>query len=241
MTTQAKTPQADKPSLRGPAIITTLAVILALALGTWQVKRLFWKRELIAQIDARAMAPVVRLPLAGAIDADEWRFRRVDLRGQYLYDREAHVLARDPLGRLGYNIFTPLRRQNDLVMVNRGWVPEAQKDPASRAAGQVAGTVAVRGVVRVPWARPMFIPENDAAKNMWFYPDIRRMAAGIAGPLSPVFVEADATPNPGGLPMGGLGRHEIPNNHLEYAITWYALALVGVIIFLIYRRQQNQE
>ncbi len=225
----------------GPVAITALAFVLLFGLGTWQLQRLVWKTRLIETIETRVHADPVPLP-ATAIDPDEWVFRRVRVTGRFLHDREIHLLARKPGNQLGYDIFTPLVRDSGTaVLVNRGWVPASAKEPQKRAAGQIDGVVTVTGVVRKPWPKPWFAPDNNMQTNVWFTPDIDAIAQVVGVPLAGVFIEADATPNPGGLPVGGQTRLELRNDHLQYAITWYLLAIAVVVIFVVYHRSPRDE
>ena len=86
----------------------------------------------------------------------------------------------------------------------------------------------------------MMVPENDPAKNIYYWKDIAAMSmrAGLdSSGLVPFFVDADATPNPGGLPVGGVTLIDLPNSHLQYALTWFAMALLSLFaIWLVWRR-----
>lgn len=229
-----------RPSLAA-AIGTALVFLLLIGLGIWQVQRLFWKLDLIHQIETRLTAPPVALP-AGPIDPEQWRYRRVFVRGTFHHDQEIHLFAANARGVPGFLVFTPLQRPDgSIVFIDRGWVPDSRKDPGTRPAGQVKGPVTVVGVVRAPWPRHMFVGKNLPKQNIWFYGDIDAMAAhlGIRN-YSRVFVDADATPNPGGLPEGGQARVNLPNNHLQYAITWFALAIVLIVMF-VYAHRVPQE
>jgi surfeit locus 1 family protein len=134
-------------------------------------------------------------------------------------------------------VYTPLQvAPARFVWINRGSVPDARKDPATRREGQVAGEIEVTGLVRLPPARGMFTPANDAAHNLWFWPDVAAMHASAFGGTGAeaygFVVDADARPAPpSGLPAGGVTRLDLPNRHLEYAITWYGLALTLVGVY----------
>jgi surfeit locus 1 family protein len=227
-----------RPAL-GPTLFTLPALLVLLALGTWQLERLAWKRDLIARLETRVAAAPVALP-AGPLAPEEWEYRRVSVEGRFLHEGELHLLAHNPRGSLGYQVITPLERADGggFVLVNRGWVPTANKDPATRGPGQVAGTVKVGGVVRKSWRRGWFVPDNEPGRNLWFFADVPAMLAqaGLSGP--PLFVEADAAPNPGGLPVGGQTRLDIPNNHLQYALTWYGFAVALVVIYVLWHRRR---
>ncbi len=230
-----------------PTVITIPALIVLLGLGTWQLDRLQWKNGLIAERTARAAAAPIALPPAGTQLPPEalarLDFRHAAATGQYLHDREMYLAARTRKGAVGFQVVTPLRLADGaFVLVNRGWVPDERKDPATRPEGQVSGTMTVAGAIRVPGRQHWLQPDNEPAKNLWFWSDLGAMAGrgGIAaGGLVPVFLEADATPNPGGLPIGGQAKINLPNDHLQYAITWYALAIGLAAIYIAYHHHNR--
>lgn len=223
-----------------PTVLTVPALLVLLALGTWQMQRLAWKTNLIQGMESRISAPAVDLPV-GALDVGEWEYRRVRVSGRFLHDKEFHLLAVSRNGQHGYQIVTPLRRATDVVLVNRGWVPRERKEAATRPAGQVAGDVTIAGVVRKPWGQGLFVPDNDSARNLWFFGDAAAMrrAAAISGP--DLFVEAVAEPVPGGLPVGGQTRLDIPNRHLQYALMWYGFAVALAAIYVLWHRRERRD
>ena len=227
-----------------PTLFTIPALILLLALGSWQVQRLFEKEATIADREARIAADPVELPAPGATAPEALaplEFRRAVAAGEFLHDQELFLAARTMRGNVGYQIVTPLRlRSGGTLLVNRGWVPEAQKDPAKRAEGQVAGQVTVDGAIRLPGRQNWLQPDNEPQNNVWFWADLQAMAdrAGIpAAELVPVFLEAGPAPNPGGIPIGGQTKVTLPNDHLQYAITWYILAVALAVIYVLYHRR----
>jgi len=225
-----------------PTLMAVPAVLFMLGLGVWQVQRLHWKEQLIATIDQRIAAPPVALPTGDSLDVDAWVYRRVKVTGQFLHEREIHLLAYTERGNLGYHVITPLARQDGgYVLVDRGWVPTDKADPASRAAGQVAGTVTIEGVVRRGWAQGWFVPDNNVARNQWFYGDLAAMAASAKVSAPPILLEAGAAANPGGFPIGGQTQVTLPNNHLQYAITWFGMALALAVIYVVYHRNLAAE
>ena len=207
-------------------------------LGTWQVQRRAWKLDLIARTETRVQAPAVPAPSPAAWDrvGPDDAYRHVTLAGRFLHDRETLVQAVTDYGA-GSWVLTPLRREDgSLVLVNRGFVPGDRKDPATRREGQVAEAVRVTGLLRLTEPGGAFLRANDPAGNRWYSRDVAAIAAarGLSD-VAPYFVDADATPNPGGLPLGGLTVVAFPNNHLVYAVTWYGLALM-LGGFFAYRR-----
>jgi len=218
-----------------PLTLAYLAALGALlALGTWQVDRMAWKRALIAERAARLAAQPVALqgPLAGPERLD---FRRVQVSGRFLNERELYLGNRPRRGQPGYHVVTPMQRADgSVVLVDRGWVPLDRKLPQSRADGQVEGPATVQGIARLPQAPSWFAPKNQEAANFWFYFDPAAMAraAGLRAVL-PVIVEAGPEPNKGGLPLGGQTDASLSDNHLHYALTWYALAAALSVIYLL--------
>ena len=226
----------------GLAILAALGLLFFasfLSLGTWQVHRLAWKRELIADVDARIHAAPVEAPARRAwprFDAKEADYRRVRAAGVYLNDRETLVHALTELGA-GYWVLTPLRTDaGGVILVNRGFVPLDLRDPATRAAGNIAGETTVTGLLRSTEPSAGFLRGNDPGSGRWYSRDVAAIAAARdLSAAAPYFVDADATPNRGGYPVGGLTVVAFPNNHLVYAITWYALAamIAGAAVWMM--------
>jgi surfeit locus 1 family protein len=199
------------------------------ALGVWQVERRAWKLDLIARVDARIHAAPAALPPParwGTLRQPDFEYRRVRLGGTFLHERETLVQALTDRGA-GFWVLTPLRTAVGTVLVNRGFVPEDRRDPATRAASQIAGTVTIIGLMRASEPGGGFLRANDPAANRWYSRDVAAIArARQLGPVAPFFVDADAAPNPGGYPVGGLTVIRFNNNHLVYALTWFGLALL---------------
>jgi surfeit locus 1 family protein len=225
-----------------PTLFTVPVVLLCLALGLWQIQRLHWKEGLIAQREATLKAPPVALPpsLAGARALE---YRRVVAEGVLLNDKEILVHGIGPKGEAGFDVLTPLRREGGhVVFVNRGFVPSGLADPRRRAAGELAGTVRVAGRLRLPpSSKPgWFIPDNRPDTGEWFWIDLPAMAAADRlGDVAPYYIAADRTPNPGGWPEGGVSLPELPNHHLQYAITWFSLAAAAAVIYVLAQRGEE--
>jgi surfeit locus 1 family protein len=221
-------------------MLAGLAVLIGL--GVWQLKRLEWKQGLIAQIEARTKGPPITLEDAVAL-ADEGRdpsYYRVRVDGRFHHAKERYLYAVSE-GRVGWHVITPLEtKDGDVVLVDRGFVPDELKDPSARALGQVENVVTVTGIVRTPETQTLFTPANEPKVNRWFWRDLAGMTRSMfpAGTIdvAPFFVEADKSEVPGGWPEGGQTRLEIPNNHLQYAITWFLLAASLLIVYGLYVR-----
>ena len=231
-------------------VCTVVALAILVALGTWQVQRLFWKEAEIAKRQERLAAPAVSLP-ADFPDPEEIEFTRVRLEGRFLHDEEFHVGARTENGRIGYHVVTPFALASSspgggrVILVNRGWVPEDRRDPATRAEGQLEGEIAIDGLLRTGgWKSLDFArPPNKPEERFYFWLDLPVMAEDVSeGPvITEVYADAVAAEVPGGLPVGGQTRVNLPNDHLEYAITWYSFAVILVVIWFLYSYRREEE
>jgi surfeit locus 1 family protein len=243
----ARPRRAGMRSWRGLLLPAIAAFAVLVALGTWQIERKAWKEALIATLTQRLAAPPGALPPAAlwpSLDPAEAEFRRARFTATFDHDHEALVYSagsafRTDVSGPGYWVFTPARLSGDggTVMVNRGFVPEGRKSPASRAEGQVSGPVEMTGALRWPEKPGMFTPQPDPAHNLWFARDPRSMAAAKGvGPVAPFYLEQEAPAPPGGWPRPGPLQVHLRNDHLQYALTWYGLALVLAAVFAAWVR-----
>ena len=226
----------------GLAIFCGLMLVLIaalLALGVWQVERLSWKEDLIARVDQRVHAEPVPAPVRaqwGQVSRANDEYRHVTAEGTLQNDRETLIYASTTLGP-GYWVITPLMLADSTsILINRGFVPTEKRDPATRSEGQIATPVNITGLLRITEPGGTLVKSNDPANDRWYSRDVAAIAdrRGVAD-TAPYFIDADATTNPGGLPVGGLTQIAFPNNHLVYAITWFALALMaaGLLAFVV--------
>lgn len=216
-----------------------LAALLA-GLGVWQLDRLHWKLNLIAQVDARVHAAAVPAPgpaVWPGITAAADQYRHVTVKGHFLNQDESLSEAVTRHGA-GFWVMTPFVTDRGFtVFVDRGFVPTENRDPASRAAGQISGETTVTGLIRMSEPGGGFLRANDPAHGRWYSRDVAAMAAAHGlGDVAPYFIDADARPNPGGLPIGGLTVVNFPNSHFGYALTWFGLAIMvlGGFGYLVY-------
>ncbi len=240
----------QKNSLFLAGVFTVLGLGILLKLGFWQLDRLAWKTELLAKIDANMAAAPLTLPenigasqLPETGDYGNWEYRQVCITGEFLHNQELFLFSTNLAGSGGYHVYTPFIRENaTTVFINRGWVPNEKVNSATRPQGQLSGIQQVCGIFRGEGQTGAFTPENDVTANVWYTRNSRQMAeaAGLKTPF-PVFIDADFTPNPGGFPVGGQTKVDLPNNHLGYAITWFGLmvALLGVFTVFALKARKN--
>lgn len=224
------------------AMLAVLGVAALTALGIWQLERRVWKLQLIDLVEQRIHAAPVAVPgpaMWPRINAADAAYLRVRASGRFLNDRETLVQAVTERGS-GYWVITPFRTvQGFTVLVNRGFVAPDLRDPAKRTAGQIEGDTVITGLVRMTEPKGGFLRTNDPAAGRWYSRDVAAMAAmrGLSE-VAPFFIDADATPHPGGWPVGGLTVIAFPNNHLVYALTWFGLALMLIGAMAIVARDE---
>jgi surfeit locus 1 family protein len=228
-----------------PTLISLPILVLSLGLGIWQMERREWKRDILDRLAVNQAAAPITLDELLRGDPLVHEYGRVKVAGTFEHDKEFHLAARSRKNNVGLQIVTPLRTDDGrVVLFDRGWVPSEKKEPAKRAEGQVAGRVDLTGIVRRAQEQRQFAPENAPDRNIWFHVDVplmRRLAGAPADPkLDTFFLEADAAPNPGGVPMGGQTRLDIPNDHLQYAITWFLIALAMAGVYLAYHWENGR-
>lgn len=220
---------------RRAALLALLATLCAgfVALGSWQVARLFWKLDLIERVEQRLAAEPVAAPgpeqWPGIGKADE--YRRLSVSGSFDHARETCTQAVTVRGP-GCWVLTPLRTEaGTWLLVNRGFVDPAHRDAATREPGQVAGTVTVTGLLRLSEPGGGFLRANDPAQHRWTSRDVAAIAVARGLPAqatAPYFLDADAASSVAGGPMGGLTVVKFRNSHLVYALTWFGLAALSL-------------
>jgi surfeit locus 1 family protein len=223
-------------------VFALAGVAILIGLGLWQLDRKAWKQNLITTLNSRLAAGPGNLP-----PRDSWRmlkeseaeFRRVTFPAEFLDGEEALVYTagsplRPDVKGPGYWVFTPAQLAGgSIIVVNRGFIPIDRKDPATRTGGAPHGSVDIVGVIRWPEARGSFTPPDDPKDNVWYLRDSNAIAASKKWlTAAPFYIDQESPVPPGGVPKPGRLEVHLPDNHLEYAITWFglALALAGVYV-----------
>ncbi len=231
---QAAAPRSSRARLLAAACAALLCLGFV-ALGTWQLQRLHWKNTLVAQVDQRVHAAPAAAPSPAdwarlSKDADEYRHLR--LSGRFLEQSSTRVQASTVLGP-GFWLLTPLRTGDGaIVIVNRGFIAAGAKP-----AGAGSDPVTITGLLRMSERGGGFLRDNDPVHNRWYSRDVEAIAAarGLSR-VAPYFVDQDAAAENRGLtqtagqtpePVGGLTVISFHNNHLVYALTWFAMALMA--------------
>ena len=214
------------------ALAVVLGEILLIGLGVWQVERRTWKLDLIDRVDRRIAAAPAAAPgpsAWAAIDRDHDEYRHVRMTGHFIDIRPVLVKALTELGG-GYWVLAPFQSDQGFdVLVNRGFVPDTSAASMKDDTKGLAETTVV-GLLRITEPKGAFLRSNDPGQDRWYSRDVAAIGArlGVAG-LAPYFIDADASANGAGKPVGGLTVVSFPNNHLIYAVTWFSLAIMLAI------------
>lgn len=222
-------------------VLWAVTTLVLLGLGTWQLQRLAWKNELIAKAAAAAAAAAIALP-AEVADPAGLEFRRVRLSGAYLPGKNVALglLTRD--GRSGSRLLAPFRLEDGrIVLVDRGFVPEARLREALAAAPPVGPRV-LEGIVRTPGAASWATPAPDPSLPRWYAADLAAIGRALGLALEPFLVvlergEADAEP----LAEPGPVAVDLPNPHLGYALTWFGLAASLLVFYILLGVRAGRE
>lgn len=243
-----KKPRKRRSSVLDATVSALVGVVILSGLGIWQLDRKISKENLIATLNARLSRAPEDLPPRASwprLRQDGEEFRRVAFPAEFLDGEEALVYTagsplRSDVKGPGYWVFAPARLAGgSIVVINRGFVPDDHKDPAMRAEGVPHGIVDVVGVMRWPEIRGSFTPADDPKKNVWYLRDSNSIATFKKwATAAPFYVDQESPTPAGGLPKPGKLEVRLPDDHLQYAITWFglALALAGVYVVWLARR-----
>ncbi len=218
-----------------PLLFGLIGCAILISLGTWQVQRLAWKEGILAEIEARIDgAPE---PLPTVIAPSDQRYQPVALSGT-IGDGEVHVLVSTKAQGAGYRIIAPFTTEDGrTILLDRGYVPNEAKGAARRT-----GATTITGNLHWPDDRTSSTPENDRDGNIWFARDIGAMAEVLQTEPLLVIAKGETPPAPTiqPLPVSITG---IPNDHLQYAITWFSLAAIwaGMTVFYIVRTRPSAK
>ena len=220
-------------------VLCFVGLALFSTLGAWQVERRTWKLDLMARVDARVHATPVAAPPPAAwssLQSADAEYRRVKAIGVLRHEQETLVDALTERGA-GYWVVTPLITDGATILVNRGFIPKDKSAQRTRLAGRFGGPVTITGLLRPSEPEGRFLRRNRPREGRWYSRDVAAIAqARGLGPVAPFFIDADATANPGGLPIGGLTVVVFRNAHLIYALTWFSLAALSLAGLIILRR-----
>jgi surfeit locus 1 family protein len=207
------------------------------SLGTWQIQRLTWKHGIIAQIEDRIVEAPVALPVTP--DPVEDKYLSVSVEG-FMMPEVLRVLVSQKTVGAGYRLVSPFRSDGRTIMVDRGFI--SVNEPLPEAPLLQVQTV-VTGNLHWPQETDGYTPEPDIEKNIWFARDVSLMSAALNTDPILIVLSGTTAANDGIVPLP-VDTSRIPNDHLQYAITWFLLAFIWTAMtayFLLWSRRSKNE
>ncbi|WP_417451370.1 SURF1 family protein [Kordiimonas sp.] len=218
-----------------------ICLLILIGLGTWQARKVGPKTELLAQIESGLDKDPLPLPVH-LDDPTSLDYHRVSFRGELMAAEPVRVFATSLDGKAGYHIYMPVKKQYGMaVLVNFGWIPVQMRVNPGLPVGE---TLDVTGVLRTSAVPGSMTPENDAQAGNWYTADVYEMAQAFGLRTKEFYhfrIFADADVLAADWPKGGQVRVDIPNNHFQYALTWYGLALALVGVYLLFGFKRGRE
>jgi surfeit locus 1 family protein len=225
--------------LKAPGISAFICFWLLIGLGIWQLQRLKWKEGILAQIHTAEISPPIPLP------AHPNRFEKVVISGAWipakaaLYSDEVHDAPTGPIE--GAELIMPFQQTaGPVILVDLGWVPEKKPKPAPVPAGNVSEI----GYIHQTESPGLFAGQDVPAAGLYYTLNPGKIGAGLGlANVAPfALVAMGPMPPPGSpLPQPAQNLPRPPNNHYEYALTWFGFALVLVFEFIFFARKRLQD
>ncbi len=230
---QVRKPASAFRSTIAVSLVCLCAFTVLIGLGLWQLQRKAEKEAILVRMDSRLREAPVQLPTE--TEWPRWQpeqdeYRRVTLRGTFLHESESPVYGTFDTqrgdGAHGFYLLTPVRlTDGSIVFVERGFVPDRLSDRSTRSDALPTSEISIDGVMRAPQRRGFFTPADGTEKNLWFTRDPSAMAkAHNLTKVAPFYVQASSLDQPSGWPKPASIHPDLPNNHLQYALTWFGLA-----------------
>jgi len=224
--------------------LLAFVAITTTSLGIWQIQRLGWKKALIVRVETRVHAEPISPPdeTWTALDQGQHEYLRVRLTGTFQHVLEIPVYASTVRGP-GYWVMTPLSTERGIIWVNRGFVDAAHRDLATRAYDHSDAPVEITGLVRMPEHSGLFLRANVPSEQRWYVRNLDEfpIARGISPPIAPWFLDQDSTIADTQWPIPGMTVIQFRNQHVSYALTWFALAglSIGALVFVARHRRKQ--
>ncbi|MEA3413624.1 MAG: SURF1 family protein [Pseudomonadota bacterium] len=219
-----------------PALVVLVLIGVLISLGAWQLERADEKREISREILERQETPLSRLPLE-VTDPESLRYRQLKLVGRFEESRQFLLDNQMNQGAVGLNVLTPLKLsgRDDVVLVDRGWLPWGVDRSQYPDISISPETVSLTGKVYVPYGKGFRIGEMDNGEGDWpkliQYLDFDRLSELLGYPVLPLTVRL-GSPEDAGYQRNWVSLTANPQRHVSYAIQWFALGAVLLVIYL---------
>jgi len=204
-------------------------ITLFISLGTWQIVRLDWKKNLIREIEEGLNAKPILYSYGTIKD-----YQRVILEGNFEYSKQIYLYSLNEKSEPGFDVLTPfILKDGNNILINRGWI---KKDLKNKDSINNFKDTQVMGVVREKFRKNIFKPKNELNNNVWFTINFDEIEKYTGKKFNKFVVfldkkETELVPSPRNI------TSDLPNNHLKYALTWYAIAISILLYFLYFKKK----
>jgi len=217
-------------------LISIIISLLCFSLCIWQVKRLYWKKDLIENIENAYNSEAINInTLSG--DLNKFIFKKIYLEGYFLNEKNMFLGPRVFNDKVGYSLITPFMLDDSrYVLINRGWIKEKKINTNKNK------KISVKGIIKEANLKNIFTPRNNKKKNLWYYIDIEQMSefTGL-NIIKGVFLDLISTSELQEYAIPNNSKIKLSNNHLQYSVTWFFLGIVFLIMNYIYLRKKNEN
>ena len=213
-------------------IYSSIAIIILVSLGTWQLERLRWKTDILTSMKTSLSMPPLEISSDIIKNINNYSYRQIQLTGSYLYTNHFTIYSKVLNKKVGKHLVIPFKTQYGTILVNRGFIPKDYKIPGSSE----TEIIKINGIVKFQQSINYFTPQNNIFKNEWYYINIDEVSEYISVPLLNFYIVEENNINEE-YPVGSQYNINIPNDHLQYAITWFSLAFALSIFMNIFWRK----
>lgn len=218
-------------------IFSSLAMIILLSLGTWQLERLRWKSHIISNINKQISLSPREINASVINDIKNYNYRRIKLEGTYIYNKNITIYSKVLNGKVGRHLIIPFKTKFGYILINKGFIPKDYNIDVAFA--ENAKNISINGIVKFQQKINYFTPKNNLITNEWYYINLDEISKFLNIPLLGFYLIEEDNPKER-YPVGSQYNLKVPNDHLQYAITWFSLAIaLSIFMHLLWRKNVN--
>ena len=218
-------------------IFSLLAMIILLSLGTWQLERLRWKSHIISTMNKHISLSPKEINASVINDIKNYNYRRIKLEGTYIYNKNITIYSKVLNGKVGRHLIIPFKTKFGYILINKGFIPKDSN--IDLAFAEKAKNISINGIVKFQQKINYFTPKNNLITNEWYYINLDEIGKFLNIPLMDFYLIEEDNPKER-YPVGSQYNLKVPNDHLQYAITWFSLAIaLSIFMHLLWRNNVN--
>ena len=218
-------------------IFSSLTMIILLSLGTWQLERLRWKSHIISTMNKHISLSPKEINASVINDIKNYNYRRIKLEGTYIYNKNITIYSKVLNGKVGRHLIIPFKTKFGYILINKGFIPKDYN--IDLAFAEKAKNISINGIVKFQQKINYFTPKNNLITNEWYYINLDEISKFLNIPLLGFYLIEEDNPKER-YPVGSQYNLKVPNDHLQYAITWFSLAIaLSIFMHLLWRKNVN--